>query len=66
MEVWDEVKRWLGFHYATPPNLFFLWDCWDRVSTNKKIRKGLRMIWHAVLWSIWRGPKRQNFQQLDW
>jgi len=54
MKVWDEVMRWLGFHFVTPPNLFFLWDSWDGVSSNKKIRKGLRMIWHAVVWSIWK------------
>jgi hypothetical protein len=23
---------------------------------NKKIRKGFRLIWHTVLWSIWRAP----------
>lgn len=21
--------------------------------SNKKIRKGLRLIWHAVVWSLW-------------
>jgi len=53
MKVWDGVMRWLGFSKVIPPDIFFLWECWDGVSNNKKIRKGLRMIWHAVVWTLW-------------
>jgi len=61
MKVWDGVMRWLGFNVVIPPNLFSLWECWDGVSNNKKIRKGLRMIWHAVVWSLWRARNDRIF-----
>lgn len=64
LKVWDCVMSWLGFMFLTPPNLFVLWDCWDGVSSNKKIRKGLRMIWHAVVRSLWRARNDRIFNNL--
>jgi len=28
-------------------------DGWINTSSNKKIRSGLWLIWHAIIWSIW-------------
>lgn len=53
--------RWLGFHFVTRPNLFVLWYCWDGLSSNKMTRKGLRLIWHAVVWSIWKALNDRVF-----
>jgi hypothetical protein len=62
MKVWDGVMTWLGFTVVIPQNLFSLWECWDGVTNNKKTRKGLRMIWHAVvLWTLWRSRNDRIF-----
>jgi hypothetical protein len=53
MKVWERVMRWLGFNFFIPLNLFTLWENWDGVSAGKKMHNGFRMIWHAVVWSIW-------------
>jgi hypothetical protein len=54
MMVWDKVMSWLGLNFLIPPNLFILWENWEGASAIKKVRNGFRMIWHAVVWSIWR------------
>jgi len=54
MKVWDGVMSWLGFRMVIPPNLLIQWECWEGVTSNKKAQKGLRMIWHMVVWSLWR------------
>jgi len=46
--------RWLGFSFVSPSNMFIHWGCWNEASTNKRIRKGYRMILHAAVWIIWR------------
>jgi hypothetical protein len=56
MAVWYEIFKWLGVVVVIPPNLFHLFDCLSVAAKNKKIRKGFRLIWHTVLWSIWRAP----------
>lgn len=32
--------------------------------TNKKVRKGYQLIWHAVVWSIWRGRNDRIFNNV--
>ncbi|KAK2410379.1 hypothetical protein QL285_045745 [Trifolium repens] len=59
MAVWYEIFKWLGVVVVVPPNLFHLFDCLSVAAKNKKIRKGFRLIWHTVFWSIWR--VRNNF-----
>ncbi|AES71124.1 hypothetical protein MTR_3g070320 [Medicago truncatula] len=46
--------EWLDFSFVMPPNLFIHWECWSGGTSNKKIRKGLRMIWHAAIWVLWK------------
>lgn len=29
-------------------------ECWNGAVTNKKVRKGYQLIFHAAVWSIWR------------
>jgi len=64
MKVWDDVMYWLGFMFLTPPNLFVMWDCWVGVFSNKKIRKGVRLIWHAVVWTLWKTRNDRIFNNL--
>jgi hypothetical protein len=63
MKVWDRVMRWLGLNILTPPNQFILWENWDGASTNKKVRKGFRTIWHSVVWNIWRARNDMIFNE---
>lgn len=45
---------WLDLNFVMPPNLFVHWECWVGGPLNKKIRKGLRMIWQVAIWVIWK------------
>lgn len=45
---------WLDMNFLMPPNLFIHWECWEGGSLNKKIRKGLRLIWQVAIWVIWK------------
>ena len=57
--VWD---RWLDFSFITPPNLFVHWACWSIEGSNKRIRKGLSIIWHATIWVIWQARNFKIFR----
>jgi len=52
-KVWENVMGWLGINFMIPPDLFIL-ENWDGVLGVKKMCNGFRMIWHVVVWSIWR------------
>jgi hypothetical protein len=53
MSVWKAIFRWLDVVIVIPPNIFVLFDCFIGAASNKKIRGGYYLIWHAVLWRIW-------------
>lgn len=42
----------MNVNFITPPLGIHL-DCWFNVVNSKKVRKGLMMISHATIWSIW-------------
>lgn len=52
--IWRKLMDWLDFNFLIPPNLFIMWECWIGAVVNKKIRKGVRLIWHATIWNIWK------------
>jgi len=52
--IWLNLMVWLDLNFIIPPNLFVHWECWVGGPINKKIRKGLRMIWQVVIWVIWK------------
>jgi hypothetical protein len=52
--VWYKVCRWLGFHFVNPPSLFISFASFLGFTSSKKRKKGLSLIWHAVLWAIWK------------
>lgn len=54
MDVWRGVWRWLDVLLEIPQNVFLLWEGWNEVVVNNRIHKGFRLIWHAVVWSLWR------------
>lgn len=49
LEVWREVMRWFGNSFITPPDFFIHWECWSGTETNKKIRKGLWLVWLTTM-----------------
>jgi hypothetical protein len=53
--IWIEVYRWFGVVEVSPGNIAshfigFL----SSLKCGKKPRKGLGMVWHVVLWTLWR------------
>lgn len=52
--IWMNLMGWLDLNFIMPPNLVIHWECWSSGVMNKKIRKGLRMIWQAAIWVIWK------------
>lgn len=52
--VWMKLMEWLDFNFIMPPNLFIHWECWSGGAWNNRIRKGLRMIWQAAIWVMWK------------
>jgi len=53
-DEWRDMCRWMEVVFESPHNVFVLWESWKEVVVNKQIRKGFRLIWHAVVWSLWR------------
>jgi len=51
--------------FITPHNLFIHWECWNAVSSNKKLTRGLRLIWHATIWLIWKARNDKIFNTKD-
>jgi len=48
------VMAWLGIHFVTPPNLFMHLDCWLGSVRRKKLHKGFWIVWHAIIWTMWK------------
>jgi len=61
MVVWSRVMNWLDFSFITPLNLFFHWACWSNEGRNKRIHKGLWIIWHATILAIWQARNHLIF-----
>lgn len=62
--IWMKLMDWLDFNFVMPPNLFIHWECWSGGATNKKIRKGLRMIWQAAIWVMWKARNNHIFNNV--
>jgi hypothetical protein len=54
IRVWYEVCKWLGVLIVMPPDIMTLLDCFCGMVRNKKAKKGFLLVWHTVIWSIWR------------
>jgi hypothetical protein len=51
----------MDLNFVSLPNLFVHWECWIGAETNKKVRIGYRLIWHAAVWCIWRARNDRIF-----
>jgi hypothetical protein len=59
--IWRGVLNWLEFNFITPPNIFNHFKCWNGEANSKRIKKGVWLIWHATIWSIWRERNERIF-----
>lgn len=59
--VWLKLMLWLDCRYLIPPNLFVHWECWSLGGTNKKVLKGLWLIWHTTIWVLWKSRNYSIF-----
>lgn len=62
--VWSHLMCWVDCFFLIPPNLFVLWDCWNGWETNKKLRRGLRLIWHTTIWLLWKARNCHIFNNV--
>lgn len=60
-KVWREVMGWLNFNFIIPPNLFTHALCWSREVRSKFLRRGAWLIWHAVVWVVWKSRNERIF-----
>jgi hypothetical protein len=55
LAVWSEIYKWLGLQVAHPSDLCSSFDSFGfPFNVGKKRKKGLIMIWQAVVWAIWK------------
>lgn len=59
--VWRDMMGWWESFIVIPPNLFILWECWCGGERKKSIRRGLRLIWHATIWVLWKARNDKIF-----
>lgn len=53
-KIWVKLQSWLEVNVITPSNLFSHWRCWDgQLSNWKELKRGMRLIWHTAIWTIW-------------
>jgi hypothetical protein len=54
IQVWVEVFNWLGLQFSLPHSLFSILNLFRDSQGKKARRKGLILIWSAVVWVLWR------------
>jgi len=52
--ILGEVFRWLGMILVVLGDLFILLESFCLGASNKNMRKGFLLIWHSVLWVVWK------------
>jgi hypothetical protein len=46
--------NWMQINLITPPNLSTHFIGWSSALNPKKLKKGVLVIWNAVIWIIWK------------
>ena len=59
--IWRKVLDWMGINFITPHNLVSHFACWSSSSGSRRLFKAFCLIWHAVIWSIWKERNARIF-----
>jgi len=59
--IWRDVLDWLDINFLTPHNLFSHLACWSGTCNSMRLSKAFSLIWHAVIWSIWKKRNARIF-----
>jgi len=51
--VWYQVSRWLGWELVMPLGLAQQFQAFTGLGGGRRVRLGLLLVWHAVIWTIW-------------
>jgi len=52
--VWFHVLKWLNFGFITSQNLFARLECWRGDVRDRKLQNDFWLIYHGMIWFIWR------------
>lgn len=63
--VWQGIMGWWERVELISPNFFLLWEVWSGGERNKRIRNGLRLIWHATIWVMWKARNDKVFNNCN-
>jgi hypothetical protein len=63
LSVWSEIGKWFGLQLAHPLDLCSSFESFCFPFNCKKRRKGLYMIWQAVVWSLWKARNARIFEE---
>jgi len=62
LAIWRKVLDWLNINFITPHNLFSHFACWSESNNSRHLVKAFCLIWHAVIWSIWKERNARIFK----
>lgn len=61
-EVWMNMCRWIGVNSVMPNECTHLDVFTDVVQKTKGTEEGIRTIWFACIWCIWKARNAKVFQ----
>jgi hypothetical protein len=64
-KVWYEMMRWLGLVIVIPSNLLTSFAILVGCAKDKKAKKGLILIWNAIVWVLWKHRNDRIFNDRE-
>jgi hypothetical protein len=64
LAVWSKITNWLGLQSAQPSDLCSSFKSFGfPFNIGKNLRKARFMIWHAVVWALWKARNAHIFEE---
>jgi hypothetical protein len=64
LAVWSKIINWFGLQSAQPSDLCSSFESFGfPFNIGKNLRKGLSMIWHTMVWSLWKARNTHIFEE---